>query len=990
MKNGRGTLKAAAQLLVQLSPTVLNTILQKHDITPCPLRKMLRRFLEDSHSGEHLSRAFEALLSSDDASTFVVETCTYDEDGDNSMVLDGVSEIHPGDSISSVGHTKSLSFSLAQEPETSVKIDDETTLDSFISSHGALAFAKNWDTVCTTPHNMSEALIATVHRSTEWRCIVWWVCILTYYQKDVTKKVAAVKVKEQQDALEKKKENVQEKEAIGAEKLLQAKKKTAERIAAAAVSRHSDIQQKLLKAKAKRAESKSAVESANTNARRKMANTVTLNHKKQILRLVANEKTAAAEVVHIGLRVEDISTRLAQVRCRSNHHEVIDVPDESITSSDLRDCMQGEKMPYALQDHWDVNPRKLVFAPENIPLGEELAMQWDKMCVCIMHRNNTEHARIVGEALWDECFDQLFAYPARKKQVEKALFYQTNVSRFVKIIQVHIKTSSHCYSHSDTEQITDATLATDCSNRFFWDWEAFDGVKYSGFQDFIQQGCEKIPFLPRYRADEQRRTFSAMDSIPYRLENGKHAVCKEMPSVYNCWPGFLIERCPAVAPDEVAALVRPILEHLLIILGEKQIVDYVVAWLAQIVQDPAKPTQVCPIFQGEQGIGKDNIFIWFIDEVLGRPAGYQTAKPHEDIFGKHSLVQKNCALALFDEISAASTGPIMDLLKNFITGGKHNLDPKHGKKYDVANFTNVMCTTTYTNPIVIASTERRFAIFSCRQTLLNDAEYFAKLGEHLEQEGVARAFFQYLRDEVNISSHRPFQEMRPIIKSIPSELSSLDEQGGTEANSAKYKHSRIRAFVSSGLKRIGCVKDGKTLKYLGVKSFETVTDHIQKKMDCYNSHQMGKEQMSFANIELDHIKPVKSFALDLCHYTNLQPLLKEANGQKSAKWTDVDELFCRTNIQHQPDFTCTYTGSSMGVSACIPPHPLLKQIDDISTCAHKDTSTSELPLPSLPSTSRLSLKERDPMAYASKKRKIKERLCSIFERDAVWEHIQTL
>jgi len=219
---------------------------------------------------------------------------------------------------------------------------------------------------------------------------------------------------------------------------------------------------------------------------------------------------------------------------------------------------------------------------------------------------------------------------------------------------------------------------------------------------------------------------------------------------------------------------------------------------------------------------------------------------------------------------------------------------------------------------------------------------------------------------------------------------SLDEQGKTEAKSAKYKHTRIRNFVSSGLQRIGCVKDGKTLKYLGVKSFETVTDHIQKKMDCYNSHQMGKEQMSFANIELDHIKPVNSFALDLSHYTNVQPLLKEANGQKSAKWTDVDELFWRTNIQHQPDFTCTYIGSSVGASACIPPHPQPKQLDDISTCVHKHTSTSELHLPSGPSSSRLSLKERDPMVYASKKRKITERLCLIFERDAVWEHIQTL
>jgi len=223
----------------------------------------------------------------------------------------------------------------------------------------------------------------------------------------------------------------------------------------------------------------------------------------------------------------------------------------------------------------------------------------------------------------------------------------------------------------------------------------------------------------------------------------------------------LIERCPAVQPEEVAALVQPILEHLRTILGKKQNVDFMIAWLAQLIQDPANPTQVCPILQGEQGTGKDILFSWFIEAILGRPAGYQTAKPHEDIFGKHSLAQKNCALALFDEISAASTGPIMDLLKNFITGGKHNLDPKHGKQYEVANFTNVMCTTNYANPIVIASIERRFVVFQCRETLLNNVPYFTKLAEHLEQPKVPMAFYQYLRDSVDVVPFKPFHAHRP-------------------------------------------------------------------------------------------------------------------------------------------------------------------------------------------------------------------------------------
>jgi len=142
---------------------------------------------------------------------------------------------------------------------------------------------------------------------------------------------------------------------------------------------------------------------------------------------------------------------------------------------------------------------------------------------------------------------------------------------------------------------------------------------------------------------------------------------------------------------------------------------------------------------------------------------------------------------------------------------------------------------------------------------------------------------------------------------------NLEEQE-TGTNSKIYKHKRIRSVVSSGLHRAGCVKNGKTLKYLGANSYDMVIDHIQKKIDYYNAQHVGKKQMSFENIELDHIKPVQRFALEMSHYKNLQPLFKKANLSKSAKWTDIDETFWRANIQHQHDFTDIYMGTELDPS----------------------------------------------------------------------------
>jgi len=118
---------------------------------------------------------------------------------------------------------------------------------------------------------------------------------------------------------------------------------------------------------------------------------------------------------------------------------------------------------------------------------------------------------------------------------------------------------------------------------------------------------------------------------------------------------------------------------------------------------------------------------------------------------------------------------------------------------------------------------------------------------------------------------------------------------------------RIRSFVAGGLRRLGCVKEQTTLKYLGVTSFDTVIKHIETKMHNYNIEHPEDTQMSLENMQLDHIKPVQRFALDMNHYTNLQPMLAKDNMSKGASWSSTDETFWKANIQHKADFTQIYT-----------------------------------------------------------------------------------
>jgi hypothetical protein len=96
-------------------------------------------------------------------------------------------------------------------------------------------------------------------------------------------------------------------------------------------------------------------------------------------------------------------------------------------------------------------------------------------------------------------------------------------------------------------------------------------------------------------------------------------------------------------------------------------------------------------------------------------------------------------------------------------------------------------------------------------------------------------------------------------------------------------------------------KTKSSIEYLGCDE-DYFREYLQKKMDIYN--ETAEVKMDFANIHIDHIKPISSFNLDdedefldCCNYTNLQPLLIKDNLSKNDKWTDDDNKYWNENIK---------------------------------------------------------------------------------------------
>ena len=233
-------------------------------------------------------------------------------------------------------------------------------------------------------------------------------------------------------------------------------------------------------------------------------------------------------------------------------------------------------------------------------------------------------------------------------------------------------------------------------------------------------------------------------------------------SVYNMWRGFAAEKLPPVETECIDELIKPMIRHIndVITGGVKEHTDWILDYLANIIQRPANKTQVAISLYGLQRCGKGIIFEFFRHKVLGKHCSYQTPKPERDLFGRFANGPMGCVCLQVDEVK--SLHDHADQLKDFITNPTINIEKKGKDTFVIDNLVNLILTSNNANALTVSSDDGRFALFHCSSVHKGNAAYFKKLGDHLERPEVARAFYQHLLTRDLSPYPNSFQHSRPI------------------------------------------------------------------------------------------------------------------------------------------------------------------------------------------------------------------------------------
>lgn len=263
-------------------------------------------------------------------------------------------------------------------------------------------------------------------------------------------------------------------------------------------------------------------------------------------------------------------------------------------------------------------------------------------------------------------------------------------------------------------------------------------------------------FINWWLSQEDIKTFERIDMLP------PPCVCPK--NVYNTWNGFDAER---IVTKKMGSPNR-FVEHLRNLFG-KENSQYVLTWLATIIQKPGKHTGICLVVIGSQGIGKTTVFENIMMRIIGLMYHGATQDPENSLFGKFGEMRNQKVLVVLDDFNVGSIKLNADPFKSFITGERINYEQKGKQSVSLLNCSNYVMTTNRYDPVKLDSDDRRYAILECKN-FERKPDYFDKLHDYIEEPENIRAIYEFLCDfdtnSINLAKDRPASELFNDIKAL--------------------------------------------------------------------------------------------------------------------------------------------------------------------------------------------------------------------------------
>jgi hypothetical protein len=244
----------------------------------------------------------------------------------------------------------------------------------------------------------------------------------------------------------------------------------------------------------------------------------------------------------------------------------------------------------------------------------------------------------------------------------------------------------------------------------------------------INDGRQKISKGELWWVDPNRAQFTnGVDFDPNGVAQG----------VFNMWRGF-----PAIRTREEGKC-DLILRHIreVICSGVERDFEYLIRWLAHILQKPGEKPGVAVVLRGEKGTGKDTLGE-YMGEILQHL--YFMVADQTLVTGAFNNHMTGKLLLHVQEAIWAGNKQAESALKSMITAPEMAAHPKGIDAFMVKSFMRVMMSSNEDWVVPASTRERRFFVLNVSSERIQSATWFDPIREEMRNGGPA-AFARYLR-----------------------------------------------------------------------------------------------------------------------------------------------------------------------------------------------------------------------------------------------------
>ncbi len=234
-------------------------------------------------------------------------------------------------------------------------------------------------------------------------------------------------------------------------------------------------------------------------------------------------------------------------------------------------------------------------------------------------------------------------------------------------------------------------------------------------------------------------------------------------STFNLFTGFIHERLLPLelSADEIQENSKMFIKHLWYLAGKNNyVLEYILDYLAHMLQEPGELPRTSIVFKSEQGVGKNLFFENFAEKILG-PKYLLSTTNIDHILGRFPMINQKM-MVLMDEANGKDSFLANDKIKGFITAPKVPYEKKGIDGVDIKNCARMIFFTNNEFPVKIEQSDRRFVVSECSSDVKNNTTYFKQLLNAFNNNKMVWAFSQLLLNR-NIAEWDSVND-RPITK----------------------------------------------------------------------------------------------------------------------------------------------------------------------------------------------------------------------------------